>query len=244
MRVRRTNLHTINPLAKEVGYYYSLDRPEILEAIVAAGLEPGHVLELGCSSGAFGAKLKQRFPLVRYVGFEIHPPSAAKAKAVLDEVHVIDVEETPIESVGLAKSSFDLLVLLDVLEHLYNPWDVLAELVQYLQPGGMMFLSIPNVQNITVLDNLIRGRWQYEAAGLLDATHIRFFALADMIELVHGSGLTIVEANATFQPPLDLARITDENNVVHFGNATVANLTRDEVIRLHAYQYIVQARKD
>lgn len=242
--VYRPGKHKTNPLNLEKNQpYYQFVREEVIDLLAQMGIRPKDALELGCSSGATGKALKERLAIARYVGIEMFPDAAERARAVLDEVHQADIEKTSLESIGLQESSFDLLVALDVLEHLYNPWDVLADLARLLRPGGYAAFSIPNVQNITILLGLVEGRWSYESAGLLDATHIRFFTAAGINDLVSGAGLSVLQTNATLNPPINLATVKDTGNVFQQGKLRLADLTRDEVIQLFTYQFLVVAQR-
>jgi len=82
------------------------------------------------------------------------------------------------------------------------------------------------VQNVAVLTNLARGRWTYENAGLLDATHLRFFALEGIEQLLIGAGLTLVHTTVVLNPPLDLNQVRETGNVFQDGNLTLSNLSR------------------
>ena len=116
-------------------------------------------------------------------------PHAVQAKLKLDRVWNMPIEEALGE---LEDASFDCIVTADILEHLVDPWTVLAQLRRKLAPNGTLLASIPNVANWTVISNLIQGDWRYETEGLLDRTHLRFFTRRSLQELFWTSGLTIV----------------------------------------------------
>ena len=67
-----------------------------------------------------------------------------------------------------------------------NPWGAVDRLVsRYLAPGGALVVSLPNVRHYSVvLPLLLQGRWDYEDAGLLDRTHLRFFTRDTAIHLL------------------------------------------------------------
>jgi 2-polyprenyl-3-methyl-5-hydroxy-6-metoxy-1,4-benzoquinol methylase len=236
--------HTKNPLDHpKIQNYYNLERTNVITAIQRHGLQAKRILELGCSAGATGQKLKQLLGADHYVGIEICEEAAQLARTRLDEVHVANIEQTPLESLGLKRSDFDLVLALDVLEHLYNPWEALAQLSALLRPNGHAVLSIPNVQNITLLNDLINGRWTYESAGLLDATHLRFFTFHEIGELVTGAGLSLVDMTAVLNPQIDLQQLKDNGNAFEVGRMRLSNFSRREIGHLFTYQYLVTSRK-
>ncbi|MBK7053311.1 MAG: class I SAM-dependent methyltransferase [Rhodoferax sp.] len=134
----------------------------------------GRVLEIGCGSGATLAWLRQAGRASCTVGVEIAEAAAQSARDHADEVFCLDFERGEIP---VANAKFDVILCLDVLEHMVNPWQAIDRLVSlYLVPGGTMVVSLPNVGHYSVvLPLLFQGRWDYAQAGLLDRTHLRFF---------------------------------------------------------------------
>lgn len=224
--------------------YYGFARPDVIAAIVKNGVPVGKVLEIGCAGGATGKTLKEQMAVQSYVGIDISPEAADIARNHLDRVIVANVEETDLASeYGLKHGEFDLLLALDVLEHLYNPWDILAELSCYIKPGGYVVASLPNVQNITVVQDLIKGNWQYQDAGILDATHLRFFTREESRKMFTGAGLTIRSIEHVINPSLDLENVKESGNTFRKGNLEIADLTQKELLDLFTYQYIFVAQK-
>ena len=93
---------------------------------------------------------------------------------------------------------FDTILLLDVLEHLVDPWGLVARAHQALAPGGHIVASIPNVRHYRVSAGLLfRNRWPLADAGILDRTHLRFFVRDTAVELMTSSGLRLVSVDAS-----------------------------------------------
>lgn len=84
---------------------------------------PGRVLDLGCGSkkypGAFGVDIS----------------------ADTDADLVRDLNDVPYP---LEESSFDCVLLQDVIEHVANPYDVMAEVHRVTRPGGRVLLRTPH----------------------------------------------------------------------------------------------------
>ncbi|NTW58570.1 MAG: glycosyltransferase [Nitrospirae bacterium] len=238
-------LNSNNPLRSgKKESYYGFARNEVIETLRKSAITPGRVLEIGCAGGATGKHLKEKLQVSQYVGVELSPEAAEVARQYLDKVIVADIESVDLNAAhGLQYGEFDLLIALDVLEHLYDPWDVLAELTRYVKDGGHIVASIPNIQNITVIRDLIKGKWEYVDAGLLDATHVRFFTIAETRKMFAGAGLAIERTDCVLNPPIDLATIMDSENSIVDERTSIRGLTRDELLHLHTYQYIVVAQK-
>jgi SAM-dependent methyltransferase len=170
--------------------YFGYARPEI------APLLPGttkRVLELGCGSGATLKWLRAQRPVEYAVGIEMSPEASRRAASVFDLVLTNNVE-----TMELPDGGFDLILALDVLEHLVDPWTIVRRLHGLLAPGGVIIASLPNVGHYSVVVPLIAlGRWTYATDGLLDRTHLRFFTRRTAIELMTSSGLVMDKIAST-----------------------------------------------
>jgi 2-polyprenyl-3-methyl-5-hydroxy-6-metoxy-1,4-benzoquinol methylase len=147
------------------------------------------VLDVGCGVGKTGSVLMQ-MGFARIVGLEIHAEAAQRAKNAYHEVLVLDVEK---EKLPFGKGFFDCILYGDVLEHLKDPWKVLREHRDYLSDEGVIICSIPNIRYYKILLPLIfRGRWNYEDIGILDRSHLRFFTLKTIEDLLRDTGFKII----------------------------------------------------
>jgi SAM-dependent methyltransferase len=152
--------------------------------------ESAQILELGCSEGGTGALALSKGKCARYVGIELDPAAAEKARPRLSEVLVGNIEtmELPFEP-----ETFDALILSEVLEHLVDPWEVVARLSRLLRPGGLVFASSPNVSHYKIIRELFRGRWELTEFGVMDRTHLRWFTPDSFAALFRGAGFEIEE---------------------------------------------------
>lgn len=157
--------------------YYAANRSEMLQFITQT---PKKVLELGCGMGDFGALLKSQYGC-SVCGIDIHKAALEEATHKLDSVHHGNIE---LMDLTLLDKDYDLIIANDVLEHLQDPWEIVNKLHDHLVPEGVFIASIPNVRFYRVVKNLlIRGIWEYEDAGILDRTHLRFFTKKTMPSL-------------------------------------------------------------
>ncbi len=213
-------------------------RIELLQLITE---KPQRVLEIGCGAGATGYALKQKFKDIEYIGIESEEEAAQIARTRLDKVIVSDIEKAPLETFGLLKEHFDLIICADVLEHLYDPWKTLFVLHEYLKPDGKLLTSIPNIQNISIITNLLKGYWTYEAEGLLAATHIRFFTLNEVAKMLSGSGYRIIHCSGTTNQPNPEGEEWPRD--MDYGKIILKNISKEEASRLHVFQYLIIAQK-
>jgi SAM-dependent methyltransferase len=147
------------------------------------------VLEIGCGAGATLEWIRETRGARHTTGVELTGPAAELARRRVDRVICGDVENMALD---IAPASLDLILALDVLEHLRDPWAAVRKLHPLLKPGGAMISSIPNVGHYSVaLPLLVKGRWDYVDEGLLDRTHLRFFVERTALELASCSGLRV-----------------------------------------------------
>jgi SAM-dependent methyltransferase len=145
----------------------------------------GAVLDVGCATGEVGAALKAQGRAREVVGLELSPAAAAEARYRLDRVVEGDVEAA---RVPYPDGYFDLLLYADVLEHLKNPWALVARQRRLLRPGGRVVASLPNIGHYSTLLMLLRQQWRYEERGIMDYTHLRFFTRPGVLDLFRRAG--------------------------------------------------------
>ena len=162
------------------------------------------VLELGCGNGATGALALRQGKCGAWVGIERQGAAAAEAARVLSDVLVGDVDALDIP---YAEASFDLLVLGEVLEHLPDPDATLRRLAGLVKPGGEVLASTPNISHWRVIAGLLAGRFDYEAEGVMDRTHLRWFTPRSLKRAFEQAGLTQVRVRALGWRPRSQALI-------------------------------------
>ena len=172
--------------------YYRDAKPVLLELLDPSGLR---ILDAGCAAGANGELLK-RAGAREVWGIELDPSAADEARRRLDGVVDGDLASVGLDALG--GQPFDAILAVDVLEHLADPADALARLVGMLRAGGLLVACIPNVAHVWVMANLLAKRWPQKASGIFDRTHLRFFAKHDMVALLRGAGLEVVEVRPYF----------------------------------------------
>ncbi len=147
------------------------------------------VLDVGAADGSVARVLRAMG--CRIWGVELDEEAAAVARQVCEEVVVGDVETIDLQaSFG---RPFDVILLLDVLEHLKEPGTVLAQARDLLADEGWILVSLPNVAHSAVRLQLLDGRFVYTDVGLLDRTHLRFFDRQGVEALFADAGMSILE---------------------------------------------------
>jgi len=155
------------------------------------------ILEVGTSTGYLTKILQELGNHI--IGVEMDEEAADVASKYCDLMITGDVEEVDFDEY-IGPASIDVVIFGDVLEHIKYPAAVLKKIKKYLKPQGYIVVSIPNVCHGDVLLNLLKGDFKYTSMGLLDETHLRFFGLKNVFDLLGGSGYSIAEIKTTRIP--------------------------------------------
>jgi SAM-dependent methyltransferase len=167
-----------------ISKYYRFVRSEIAPVLPANATR---ILDVGCGIGATSAWLKARYPGSRTIGLEGNAALLPELASNVDEAHIVDLNG-PLPEVG----AVDLVLLLDVLEHLVHPEKVLARIVSAMTENATVVISLPNVAHLSVsVPLLFRGRFTYTQSGILDRTHLHFFYLGSALDLARDAGLEV-----------------------------------------------------
>jgi len=151
--------------------YFSNIRSEIFK-LIPKNIEQ-NILEIGCGNGNTLGKLKEEGYASFTMGIEKNNFCENEAlKNNIDHFICDDIEKVYYQ----INKTFDVILFLDVLEHLVDPWIVFKEISNRLNKNGIIIISLPNIRNLSIIYRLIfKGTWDYQEYGILDKTHLRFF---------------------------------------------------------------------
>jgi SAM-dependent methyltransferase len=179
--------------------------PELWRLILADLGPSEHCLDVGCgTANSYATVVAGRAGA--YVGVDVsHAAVAAVRTAGLDARVVADATELPFED-----DTFDRVICVEVLEHLFAPGDAAAEIRRVMKPGGRLIASVPNAAYWRMRANLLFGLWN--PAGDEDAIerpwrdpHLRFFTLATFERMLREAGFSRVSVGACGGRGLDHA---------------------------------------
>jgi glycosyltransferase involved in cell wall biosynthesis len=180
------------------------------------------VLDIGCGEGFFAAELVKNGNVVTGVD----SLETAEHTDALQEYLSVDLNG-PVGSLSrlLGGRRFDRALLLDVLEHLIHPENLLAEAKETLNGQGKLIVSVPNVANITVRLMLLLGKFDYTERGILDRTHLRFFTRKTARQFLEDGGWEILESKVTVMPLELILGLSPSNPLMRAMTAILAAFT-------------------
>ncbi len=160
------------------------------------------LLDIGCGAGDNARLVKERHQARQVYGITHSASEAEIAGIHMEHCWVFDLEgEFPPDLTG---QTFDALVFSHVLEHLRDPAVVLARFASLLHKDGQILIAVPNVLSWRMRLQFLFGHFEYESAGVLDDTHLRFFTYytADKFLLAGAPSLSVLSKSATGSVPL------------------------------------------
>lgn len=220
---------------------YTVKERHDLLALLPPAFRPSSILEVGCANGQnlryFSNVLN--IPPSRTVGVDICKSATA------DYSEMIFYHLSTEEYFDRATEIFDLILLSDVLEHIYNPWSLLKSARRCLAPNGCMLISVPNIQNLNYINGAVSGEFIYQATGLFDETHIRFFSLDSLSSYIKICGYNVLKTG--WRPDLSLTELrarvqttlsTNSTCSVNISNAAI-QVSQENIDMLFSQQILM-----
>ncbi|MDD3415385.1 MAG: glycosyltransferase [Lachnospiraceae bacterium] len=169
---------------------------ESLSGLIKYIVPGSTVLEFGCANGRMTRHMKEVLNCKVYI-MEYEQEAFNDAIQYAEDGICGDIMQ--FEWVAyFQKIEFDYIIFADVLEHLYNPQQALKETQKLLKRSGEVLISVPNIAHNDILIKLYSNKFDYTKTGLLDDTHIHFFA-EDMLEdFCDQADYTIINQDYTY----------------------------------------------
>ena len=196
--------------------------------------EPSRVLDAGCFDGRFADH-------ARRLGHHVTGLDRQKLDGVADRVDAFIEADLNLPLPSSIAPDYDVVVAGDILEHVMEPQQLLADLVAKIVPGGEILVSVPNFGHWYPRGRIAVGKFDYDQRGPLDRGHIRFFTRTTIERLFAEAGLRIVE-HRTVGTPIDLVLAEERSSATT--RRVVAGATRaDRALvrawpRMFGYQFL------
>jgi len=189
-------------------------------------------LDVGCASGYLSFDLALRGWKVTAIDPFLPSELDAQDKEVeFRKLGILEFNATP----------FNLVIAGDVLEHIEDGRAVMNKLYELVIAQGHLLISVPNAVNLYARQHILFGKFDYKDRGPFDRTHVRFYTLKTLVELIESSGFTILEKRYTPFPAYMLL----EGYSKSLNSVTMKALTllAKYFPRLFAYQFVFKLYK-
>lgn len=170
----------------------------VLSDALTRALPCESLLDAGCGDGRYLAALPGLGPVpARVVGTDIADSILRTAGAAAEAAGVeAELVRANLESLPFPDDSFDVVLCVQVIEHLLDPGLGIRELARVLQPGGLLILSTDHDRNLV---SRVLNAPRSALVGLLGwrgrrrRVHFphRSFSRAELISLVEAAGLSL-----------------------------------------------------
>lgn len=162
---------------------YELDKPLIVKnmkkflSFVARVKPTGKLLDVGC---AFGYVVE----LARSRGYDAYgfDPSAFAVKKARELNGNDRIQEGTIAEIQYPKTSFDVITMFDVFEHLQDPLSDMKKLRSLLKPDGVIIIATGDTRSMAA--RVMKRRWTF----FIPPQHIFFFHRKNVTTLLHKAG--------------------------------------------------------
>ena len=159
---------------------------------VLQNISKSRILDLGCADG-------QLSEVAAELGHEVTAVDIEGAPKFANQITFFqcDLENgLPNDLTG----NFDVVLCADILEHLRKPDILLFKLLPRLSHNGMILVSIPNFGHWYPRIRTFIGRFDYDARGILDQTHLRFFTRNSFTKMATKAGYKVKRISVTGTP--------------------------------------------
>lgn len=176
----------------------------LCETLARHAPAPQALLDIGAGTGGFLLEYHRRNPKVRLFAIESSANARDSLKERLADVQFLSEDARDLSAGG---ERFDVVTLLQTLEHLVEPERVCAEIQKSLRPGGVLLVTVPNRRSYAVA---MKGTDEPECFG--NPTHLQFFERRTLERMLDQAGFARAQRVAGFggssvsSPPLQLAQ--------------------------------------
>ncbi len=174
-----------NTLFADPPYWPEKESNRILDAM--KGRIEGRVLDIGCGDGCFGRKLLERQKGLELHGVDIAETAIRKAHKVANakmRLAVCDVVSLPYQN-----NSFDCVLMLEVIEHVFDIINFLSEIYRVLKKDGVLFIT---TTDFNFLKKVIISCFFFDRYFYPTNPHIRFFTRKNLRSVLIKCGFEVI----------------------------------------------------
>lgn len=158
-------------------------RADRILARIEKRMKPGKVFDVGCSAGFVLEKARERGWVAG--GVEISAFAAAYARDSLG----LDVATGSLtdSSIHIPAHEFDLVLMMDVIEHFTSPSAALGRAAEIIKPRGILYLNTPNYDSPAA--RALGAAW----GNIMPEHHLFYFTPPTIEKMLHKAGFRILE---------------------------------------------------
>jgi len=193
--VRQTSFPRLRKLLK----HFDVQREDLAFEM----LDPGEkLLDVGCGDGELVFRAKSKYRIVS--GIDVSESRIKRAQQKFKGDLGIDLSVSNINNgLKFPDNTFDAIACIDVLEHIFDPYFVLAEINRILKPNGNLILEVPNLGYLRRRIELLLGKFPRTSSAInwrevgWDGGHLHYFTYPTFVKLLKDAGFKIVKLKSS-----------------------------------------------
>jgi 2-polyprenyl-3-methyl-5-hydroxy-6-metoxy-1,4-benzoquinol methylase len=155
------------------------------------------ILDIGCDKGFLLEKISKKNECKNIFGVDLNKDAIFQCQKKFQFAENFSIQNID-EKLNFPNDSFDLVTMVAVLEHVFDPFEAINEIFRILKPGGMYIVEVPNIAFIKYRINLFFGirprtSWGYG----WDGGHLNYFTASDLKKLLELKGFKIIVAGGS-----------------------------------------------
>jgi len=152
------------------------------------------ILDVGCGDGKIGGELVNMGHHVDGVDVSEKGINSAREKGINAQLSQIEEFETD--------KKYDLIIMTDILEHLFEPLEILKKTKNWLKDDGKIVMNFPNHLDLRNRFRMFFGHsvvhWDHKELAPWDYQHIRFLTLKEIRKMAELAGFFIAKEQFNF----------------------------------------------
>lgn len=186
-----------------LGYFYhKLNKLEVHRYDIVANLagkkDYPNILDIGCYEGDLLEKIAKSCQCQNIFGTDMNKAGIELCKNKFPTQKENFSLQNIDEGLKFSNNFFDLITMVAVLEHVFDPLFAVEEIKRVLKPGGTFIVEVPNIAFIKYRLNLLFGKrprtsWDYG----WDGGHLQLFTKKDLEKLLKQKGFTLIKSTGS-----------------------------------------------
>lgn len=216
---------------------------QLLDQFIAQSQQSIRVLEFGCWTGALGEYCQATFGqcIHEWIGVEAYHEALTIAKKRLSQVIQFDLNEDFDSDIVEMLERADVLLMIDVLEHLYNPFLFLSTIAKHFKRKPVIVV-LPNIACHQIIEQLVIQDFKYQDSGILDKTHRYFFTPKSFVRIATNMGFQlrsdiIYLRNATGTEVRSKLMASEKNSISLRSNIQISLTSQADIDSMSAFGF-------
>jgi 2-polyprenyl-3-methyl-5-hydroxy-6-metoxy-1,4-benzoquinol methylase len=172
-----------------------------------------NLLDVGCGIGYFLEVAKER-------GWNVYGTEFTDKAVEICKSKGITIHQGVLDPANYEPDFFDVLVSFEVIEHINNPVEEVANFAKVLRKGGAFYCTTPNFKSIS--KTILGNKWSV----IIYPEHLSYYTPKTLKRLLKNNGLSTVKKSTT---GISMTRMKQTKQVE--GEAIVAEDSDDEKLR-------------